>query len=64
MACTYHDNQLAFRRGRGTHTARAIIYKNIAKPQEHHNQSTIVLRDVSKAFNKVGHEGLQHRILQ
>ena len=60
----YHPNQHAYRKHRGTHTATALIYENIATAQERRNQTTVVLRDVSKAFDKVWHKGLFYKIIQ
>lgn len=59
----YHPNQHSYRRGRGTHTALATIYETISKSQDHREQCTLVLRDVSKAYDKIWHEGLIFKIL-
>lgn len=59
----YHPQQHSFRRGRGTHTALATIYEHISKSQDHREQCTLVMRDCSKAFDKVWHDGLKFKIL-
>ncbi|XP_042205994.1 uncharacterized protein LOC121855190, partial [Homarus americanus] len=51
-------------KNRGTNTAIALIYEAIANAATNRNQCNIVLRDVSKAFDKVWHEGLKYKIIQ
>lgn len=49
---------------RGTRTALAIITERIAQAKKQRNQVNLILRDVSKAFDRVWHLGLQMKILQ
>ena len=56
--------QHGFRRGRGTDTAITIAHETIAHHIANHDQVYVILRDVSKAFDKVWIEGLQFKISQ
>lgn len=56
--------QHGFRKHRGTHTALATFQETIAKNLAKGMKTDVVLRDVSKAFDKVWHTGLKHKILQ
>ena len=56
--------QHGFRANRGTTTAIASSYEKIANSLSDKHQVVIVLRDVSKAFDKVWHCGLKYKILQ
>lgn len=58
------NSQHGFRTGRGTDTAIAITTEKIAETLATKQQCNIVLRDVSKAFDKVWHDGLKFKILQ
>lgn len=60
-----HTNpkQHGFRKYRGTHTAIATFYETIAKDLTNKHKIDIVLRDLSKAFDKVWHIGLKHKLL-
>ena len=60
----FHDNQYSYREKRGTTTALATLYETVAKQQEQKQQTAIITRDVSKAFDKVWHEGLMYKITQ
>ena len=60
----YHNNQHSYREKRGTNTALATLYETISKQQEQRCQTAIITRDVSKAFDKVWHEGLKFKLLQ
>lgn len=53
-----------FRKKRGTMTALALITEKIARAKRQRKQVNLILRDVSKAFDKVWHHGLQYKILQ
>lgn len=57
-----NDKQHGFRAARGTDTALTIIHETIAHHISRKSQCYIILRDVSKAFDKVWHQGLQHKI--
>jgi len=59
----YSDFQYGFRRGRGTAHAIALATESLAIHQASRHRCTLVLRDVSKAFDKVWHRGLQFKIL-
>lgn len=56
--------QHGFRRNRGTDTALTVIHETIAHHTARKDQVYLVLRDVSKAFDKVWHAGLQYKIAQ
>lgn len=58
------DRQHGFRPQRGTTTAIAVIYETIANALAERKQIYVILRDVSKAFDKVWHAGLQYKILR
>ena len=58
------STQHGFRTNRGTDTALALINESIAHNIASKNQLYLVLRDVSKAFDKVWHDGLQYKIAQ
>jgi hypothetical protein len=53
-----------FKKHRGTHTALATFHETLAINTSHRHTADIVLRDVTKAFDKVWHAGLQHKIIQ
>lgn len=61
-----HNNtfQHSYRKHRGTSTAIALLYEQIANSQAHREQCSVVFRDVSKAFDKVYHPGLKYKILR
>lgn len=64
-----HNNKLpptqhGFRTSRGTDTALTTIHETIAHHVARRKQLYLVLRDVSKAFDKVWHSGLQYKIAQ
>ncbi|KAF2343476.1 Reverse transcriptase domain [Trinorchestia longiramus] len=60
----YNKRQHGFRHGRGTHTALATIYEtqHIQLNQQH--KIDVILRDVSKAFDKVWYTGLKYKLSQ
>ena len=58
-----HHNQYGFRKRRGTEAAIFRIYESIAIAEKHQHQCNVVCRDVSKAFDKVWHNGLRFKIL-
>ena len=59
-----NKNQYGFRPARGTQQALALIYETISLTQKEKSQCNLVLRDISKAFDKVWHTGLKYKILQ
>ena len=58
------NSQHGFRKNRSTETALAITTEIIAQALSHHHQCSVVLRDVSKAFDKVWHDGLRYKLHQ
>lgn len=58
------STQHGFRTSRGTDTALTTIHETIAHHIARRDQVYLVLRDVSKAFDKVWHTGLQFKIAQ
>jgi len=58
-----NTNLYGFRRGKGTATAIAIAYEQIAQALAQNHQCNIIMRDVSKAFDKVWHSGLKHKLI-
>ena len=56
------DRQHGFRPLKGTSTALTIIHETIANSLANKNQVYVVLRDVSKAFDKVWLNGLKYKI--
>lgn len=54
--------QHGFRANKSTDTALAVTTEKIANALGNKQQCCIVLRDVSKAFDKVWHEGLKYKI--
>ena len=59
----YNDRQHGFRQGRSTQTAISVIYETASNALSDGMQATIVLRDVSKAFDKVWTTGLQFKLI-
>ncbi|MEL7079661.1 MAG: reverse transcriptase domain-containing protein, partial [Cyanobacteria bacterium J06582_2] len=58
-----YKHQHGFRPNKGTDVALAMIYETIATAQRDKHQVNVVARDVSKAFDKVWHHGLQFKIM-
>ncbi len=52
------DRQHSFRPQKGTTTAIATTYETISNALSNKQQITLILRDVTKAFDKVWHEGM------
>ena len=59
-----NPRQHGFRKNRGTHTAIAILSELIATAIGNGNKVNVVLRDISKAFDKVWHDGLRIKLIQ
>ncbi len=57
------NTQHGFRRGKGTDTAITIAHETIAHHTANNDQEYVVLRDVSKAFDKVWILGMQYKII-
>ncbi len=58
------ERQHGFRTYKGTHTAIATIYETTGNALAKKKQVYVVLRDLAKAFDKVWHNGLKHKILR
>ena len=58
------ERQHGFRRKHGTQSAIATVYQYIAKARGERKHVNLVLRDVSKAFDKVWWNGLKAKILR
>lgn len=59
----HNKYQYGFRNNRGTTQALALITEQIANNKADGKQCHLTLRDISKAFDKVWHRGLQYKIL-
>ena len=63
---TQHDlnnhRQHGFKVQHGTHTALALLYENISNDISRNCSVDITLRDVSKAFDRVWHQGLKYKL--
>ena len=59
----HNNRQHGFRRNRGTNTALSTIYEHISMNYHNNKHTNVVLRDVAKAFDRVWHAGLLHKIL-
>lgn len=59
----HNPHQHSYRTHRGTHTAIAMLYEQISNTQQNRDQCSIILRDVSKAFDKVWHPGMKLKII-
>lgn len=59
-----HNNpqQHAYQNNRGTISAIAITYETIAMTQQERQQCNMISRDISKAFDKVWHNGLKFKL--
>ncbi|KAF2345423.1 Reverse transcriptase domain [Trinorchestia longiramus] len=60
----YNKRQHGFRHGRGTHTALATLHETLHIHLNQRNKIDIILRDLSKAFDKVWHTGLKFKLSQ
>lgn len=60
----HNCNQHGFRPGLGTGTATATTYEAIAAGKANGMKINIVLRDISRAFDKVWHAGLIYKMLK
>jgi hypothetical protein len=59
----HNQNQHGFRPGLGTGTATALLYEVIASGRANKLRQNVVLRDISRAFDKVWHAGLIYKLL-
>ena len=60
----YNSRQYGFRQAKGTTHAIALAWEEIAQAQALHKKNNVILRDVSKAFDKVWHNGLKHKLIR
>ncbi len=58
------ERQHGFRTYKGTHTAITTTYETIPNVLAEKKQVYMVLRDVTKAFDKVWHNGLKYNVLR
>ena len=59
-----NPRQHGFRKDYGTHTAIATINETISRDVRNGHKVDLVLRDVTKAFDKVWHSGLKFKLTQ
>lgn len=59
----HHPSQFGFRQSVGTNHALALTVETIAQYKADGGQCQIILRDITKAFDKVWHLGLKYKIL-
>jgi len=60
----YNIRQHGFRQHRGTHTALATLHEKLHSNTLRNFHTDIVMRDVTKAFDKVWHTGLKCKLTQ
>lgn len=60
----FNKDQHWGRNGRGISTAIALAYDAIAHSQQDREKCNVIMRDVSKTFDKVWHNGLKFKIFQ
>ena len=58
----HNERQHGFRPGRGTDTALAILHESVATHRGNGKTVDLVFRDISRAFDKVWHDGLRYKI--
>ncbi|KAG0420386.1 putative RNA-directed DNA polymerase from transposon X-element [Dictyocoela roeselum] len=59
----HNENQHGFRPHRGTGTATALLYEHLAVGKANGLKMNVVLRDISRAFDKVWHRGLLYKMI-
>ena len=64
FARLHNPRQHGFTANRGTNTALATVYEMLANAKLNKDKVNLVLRDISKAFDKVWHMGLKYKILR
>ena len=57
-----NDRQHGFRPGRSTQTALALMYETIATAKANRQNVDLLFTDISRAFDKVWHEGLLYKL--
>ncbi|KAF2349396.1 Reverse transcriptase domain [Trinorchestia longiramus] len=60
----HNKRQHGFRHGRGTHTALATLHETLHIHLNQRHTIDVILRDVSKAFDKVWHTDLKFKLSQ
>ncbi|XP_063597243.1 uncharacterized protein LOC134773927 [Penaeus indicus] len=60
----HNSRQYGFRPHRGTESAIALAHEEIALGLAYKYQINIILLDISKASNKVWHDGLKYKLIQ
>ena len=60
----YNKRQYGFRQHKGTEHAIALAWEEIAQSQALRKKNNVILRDVSKAFDKVWHGGLKYKLIR
>lgn len=60
----HNKYQHSYRKNRGTISAIALTYQEIAITQQDRKQCNVIFRDISKAFDKVWHNGLKYKIIR
>ena len=60
------ESQHGFQKKKSTTSLIAQLYERIAREKgtDRKNMVTVVLRDISKAFDKVWHDGLRYKLMQ
>ena len=59
----YNSNQFGCRQSKGTTQALALVCEQIAQCKADGGQCHLVLRDITKAFDTIWHQGLMYKIL-
>ena len=59
----HNDRQHGFRKNRGTGTATGLLYELIAVAKANNSRVNVVFRDISKAFDRVWHDGLTWKMI-
>ena len=60
----YDENQYGYRSQRGAQQAIAVTWEQVATALAANGNATLVLRDLEKAYDKVWHSGVKHRLLE
>jgi hypothetical protein len=58
-----HPFQHGFRKNRGTNTALGLFCEILATNTSNNARTNVVLRDISRAFDRVWHDGLRQKML-
>ena len=58
-----NPSQHGFRKNHGTDTATALIYEIIAAGKSNQQKTIAIMRDVSKAFDRVWHSGIIYKMI-